>query len=88
MNPSRADIEATRAITQAFASVGIKLVDHIIIADNKFYSFAENGKLESSMLNARSVMETSIKNKMISAKEKASIANESYLPEEKSMSIR
>ena len=88
MNPSRADIDATRAINQAFASVGIKLIDHIIIADNKFYSFAENGKLESSMLNARSVMETSIKNKMISAKEKASIANESYLPEEKSINIR
>lgn len=88
MNPSRADIDSTRAINQAFASVGIKLVDHIIIADNKFYSFAENGKLESSILNATSVMKTSIKDKMILAKEKACIANESYLPKEKSINIR
>lgn len=67
MNPIRADIDSTRAINHAFASVGIKLVDHIIIADNKFYSFAENGKLESSIPNARSVMETSIKDRMIVA---------------------
>ncbi len=71
LSPSRADIEVTRAVIQAFASVGIKVVDHVIIADNNFYSFAENGRLESAMLTDRSVMEPSIKDRMIAAKEQA-----------------
>lgn len=69
INPSRADIDSTRAINHAFACVGIKLIDHIIIADNKFYSFAKNGKLESSILNDRSMMEASIKDWKTAAKE-------------------
>ncbi len=72
LSPIRADIEVTRAVIQAFASVGIKVVDHVIIADNKFYSFAENGRLESAMLTDRSVMEPSIKDRMLAAKEQAS----------------
>lgn len=87
MTPSRADIEATRSINQAFAAVGINLVDHIIVANNNYYSFAENGRLEPSISN-RSVMETSIKDRMTAAKKKACIANKSFMPKEKSINSR
>lgn len=40
------------------------------------------------MLNARSVMETSIKDRMLAAKEKVCKANESFVSEEKCISIR
>jgi len=69
--PSRADMQVTKVINQAFASVGIKLLDHIIVADNNFYSFADHGKLEAAILGDFSVMETSITDKMVAAKEQA-----------------
>ena len=46
LNPSRADIEATRTICTALESISIKVVDHIIVCGEKYYSFAENGKLD------------------------------------------
>jgi len=46
LKPSRADIEATRTICTALESISIKVVDHIIVCGNQYYSFAENGKLE------------------------------------------
>ena len=47
LNPSRADIEATRTICTALESISIKVIDHIIVCGEKYYSFAENGRLES-----------------------------------------
>ena len=43
--PSREDIEITKQIQQAGASMGILIHDHLIIAGNKNYSFAGNGLL-------------------------------------------
>ena len=40
-HPSRADTIATRALTTACESLDILLLDHIIIANTKYYSFTE-----------------------------------------------
>ncbi len=44
-SPSSADIEVTRKIVQALKTISVSVIDHIIIADNTFISFAENGLL-------------------------------------------
>lgn len=41
--PSRNDFIATNAIKQAGDIIGVKLIDHIIIGDNKYISFKESG---------------------------------------------
>lgn len=43
--PSNADIDITKRLSMALSAVGIKLVDHIIIADSKYTSLAERGLL-------------------------------------------
>ncbi len=40
-SPSRADVEMTIQLKNSLSSVGIKLVDHIIISPTQYYSFAE-----------------------------------------------
>lgn len=42
-SPSKADIDVTKDINKALDSVGIELVDHIVIGDNCYYSFKEQG---------------------------------------------
>ncbi|OGW20499.1 MAG: hypothetical protein A3K09_01005 [Nitrospinae bacterium RIFCSPLOWO2_12_FULL_47_7] len=41
--PSHADIEITHRVIKTGEIIGIKLVDHIIIGDNRHYSFADEG---------------------------------------------
>lgn len=43
VSPSKADISITERIYQVGNLLGIQLVDHIIIGDNEFFSFRENG---------------------------------------------
>lgn len=43
--PSKADISLTDKISKAFETIDIKLLDHIIITEDNYYSFADNGKL-------------------------------------------
>ena len=43
--PSDADLNITRRIKDALLLLDIKLIDHIIITENDFYSFADNGDL-------------------------------------------
>ncbi|HRC81761.1 MAG TPA: JAB domain-containing protein [Sedimentibacter sp.] len=42
-SPSKADIITTQKLATALKTVGINLIDHIIIAGDRYYSFAENG---------------------------------------------
>ena len=45
--PSEADIAATRAMVEASKIMGIKILDHVIIGDGKYFSFywhLEGGK--------------------------------------------
>lgn len=43
LKPSNEDIEITRKIMAATEALSIKIVDHIVVAGDQYYSFAENG---------------------------------------------
>ena len=43
--PSQEDIKTTRVLCKTLAAVNIKMIDHLIIADNDFVSIAESGQL-------------------------------------------
>lgn len=43
--PSTADIEVTKQLRQALGLLDVVLMDHIIIADGNYYSFADNGMM-------------------------------------------
>jgi DNA repair protein RadC len=44
-NPSKADITVTNKVKQALETLGIKLLDHLILTTNEYTSFAEKGLL-------------------------------------------
>ncbi len=44
--PSRADRDITRDLIFAACTVSIKVLDHLIIGDNRYYSFAAHGIIE------------------------------------------
>ena len=44
-SPSQKDIEITHRLNKTGEIVGIKMLDHIIIGDNKFFSFSDEGLL-------------------------------------------
>ena len=43
--PSREDYVATSQVAEALSAIGVRLVDHIIVADQDFVSMAENGAI-------------------------------------------
>ena len=43
--PSREDREVTRAVAEALAVLSIPVLDHIIVAPNGYYSFADAGEI-------------------------------------------
>lgn len=43
LKPSNADIDVTKKISAALSAISIKVVDHIIVAGDKYFSFAEKG---------------------------------------------
>lgn len=43
--PSRADKDLTEAAKEALKLFDVKLLDHVIISDGKFYSFSEEGHI-------------------------------------------
>jgi DNA repair protein RadC len=43
--PSKEDKDFTRELCQAGKVMNIKILDHIIIGDNSYYSFADKGEL-------------------------------------------
>ena len=45
VNPSKADLQLTEKIRKAAQIMDIILVDHVIIHREKYYSFAEEGRL-------------------------------------------
>lgn len=45
IRPSRPDREATQKVKQALGLFDVCLLDHVIIADGQYYSFADNGEL-------------------------------------------
>ena len=47
LQPSGADIEVTKKIIAALKTINVSVIDHIIVAENSFTSFAEKGLLNS-----------------------------------------
>ena len=45
VKPSKEDINTTDRLNQIGHLMGIKLVDHVIINENNYYSFLQNGKI-------------------------------------------
>lgn len=45
LNPSRQDDKLTESLRQACSMVNIRLIDHVIVSDGGYYSYAEQGKL-------------------------------------------
>ena len=45
--PSQEDLELTQQIARGAQLLGITLADHIVIGDNRYYSFRENHRLET-----------------------------------------
>jgi DNA repair protein RadC len=43
--PSNLDINLTQKVKDGGALLNIRLMDHVIVAENKYYSFAEEGRL-------------------------------------------
>ena len=43
LKPSRQDIEITEKVEEALHTIDVRLLDHIIIADGKYYSLSDNG---------------------------------------------
>ena len=42
LKPSQGDIQVTKRIKEALDAIDIKVIDHIIVGDNRYYSFAED----------------------------------------------
>lgn len=45
LKPSQADVDLTKKLKQGGEIVGVQVLDHLIIADGKYYSFADAGAL-------------------------------------------
>jgi len=45
ISPSQADIDVTNKVNSALKTISVKLIDHIIIAENRYTSLAEKGLL-------------------------------------------
>ena len=45
LKPSRQDMEITKQVRDAALLMRIKVLDHIILTDTKYYSFADEGML-------------------------------------------
>ena len=46
LTPSKKDIELTLEMQELLEKVDIKLLDHIIVSDESYFSFYENGLIE------------------------------------------
>lgn len=45
LNPSLADISITNKVKKAAELMDIKLLDHLILAEDNYYSFADEGRM-------------------------------------------
>ena len=45
LKPSQADLSVTKRLVKAGESLDIKVIDHLIVAEGGYYSFADEGKI-------------------------------------------
>lgn len=46
IEPSKDDLKTTKILIEALKCVNVPVVDHIIVGEHKYFSFAENGMIE------------------------------------------
>ena len=56
LEPSLEDLKTTQRLYEAGKIIGIKMLDHIIVADEETFSFAENDLMEKSFLEASLIL--------------------------------
>lgn len=56
LEPSLEDLKTTQRLYEAGKIIGIKMLDHIIVADKETFSFAENDLMEKSFLEASLIL--------------------------------
>ncbi len=54
--PSTDDIKTTRALVIAGEALQIPLLDHIIVGENRYYSFSESGEIENFRRHVRGLI--------------------------------
>lgn len=45
LRPSRYDEELTQRVNRASQAINLRMIDHVIVTEGDYYSFAENGKI-------------------------------------------
>ena len=45
LRPSREDDRLTESLRQAAVTVNLRLLDHVIVTDGKYYSYADEGRI-------------------------------------------
>jgi DNA repair protein RadC len=45
LSPSNEDITLTKKLTQAGSNLDVKVLDHIIVTDSGYFSFADEGMM-------------------------------------------
>jgi DNA repair protein RadC len=50
-NPSKNDIDITERLAEACDLIGVKVLDHIILGDDNYTSFAQDGLLQKTRSN-------------------------------------
>ena len=45
LSPSQSDIDLTKKMVRAGETLDIKVLDHLIIGENRYYSFADEGMI-------------------------------------------
>ncbi|PMB36103.1 hypothetical protein CEN47_08710, partial [Fischerella thermalis CCMEE 5319] len=45
LNPSEADRQITKRLKEGGTILNINVLDHIIVGQNEYYSFADNGEI-------------------------------------------
>ena len=68
-SPTNADVEATKRLINSAYTVGVDIIDHLIVCDNMYYSFSKNrllDRLKAEVLNKTftDITYTSIINKI------------------------
>lgn len=48
-SPSKEDIELTERLMKVSKILGVGLLDHVIVADDSYYSFAEHGQMPKAL---------------------------------------
>lgn len=55
VQPSQADIDVTAMLNKVASIIGIDLIDHIIVGDDKYYSFATDGYKFGGSVNEQKI---------------------------------